>query len=467
MAEAETSPFTLLGEPAGTGTLPMGCLDHDGYSMSNENDFYRKFIIELVPNNVNDATFLVNNLKPVQPMQPRIDTRTFNSATRWAINAPDRMNVMYSQHKYARGNVSKVEAVVVPNDKYAFEEARAWAYEQQVRPRLIHFPLPDSPETYLWIDLSWPIRNILLPISQVSGPGEQPNCTYMQIHFRQLRGLISRDGWMEDGNQRLWRDWEGDGRRGLVWDGSAASMRIDLDLLYKLLTLPRHMRKDDYNALIALQVHRWDVGVPYNPRLPMNSSGHLVTETGRYVTNYPLTGGRRERRSTVGVAMDRFLSGINGVNLNYPAPQQSTMMRILGTIVSTGLGFVPVIGPLLAIGSDLAFQALLDPTAPGIRDRLTGEFGVELAGAILESALGYQQYKRANIRMEDAPPPGTMPQKLYFGESPDDYKLNPNIMELTEAEKESLQKHGPKKLDDDTVAPTDEAESVGHASEGI
>ncbi|KAG0625694.1 hypothetical protein M758_2G074000 [Ceratodon purpureus] len=459
MAKAVISPFTLQGEPAGFGTLPMGCLDRDGYSMSNEKDFYTKFIIELVPNNVNDATFLVNQLKPLKPKQPRFYTRTFNSGTQWAINAPDRMNVMYNNHVYARGELSGMESVIVKNESFTYEEARAWAYEKQVRPRLIHFSLPSSPEKCLWIDMSWPIRNILLPISQASGPGEQPNCTYVQINFRELRGLISTDGWMEDGNQRAWVDWEGDNKRGLVWDKSAATMRVDLELLYKLLTLPRHMRKDDYNPLIALQLLRWDIGVPYNPSLkPVPSTGSLVTETGRYISNYTLPNGKGERWSTAGMAMDDFLSFVNGVKVNYVEPQQSTMVKILNAIVSTGLSFVPVIGPLLAIGSDLAFQALRDPTAPGIRDKLTAEYGADLALAILESAVGYHDYTKASTRMEDAPHPGTMPQKLYFGESPDDYKLNPNIMELTEAEKESLEKYGPKKLDEDTAAPSDEAE---------
>lgn len=158
---------TLMGEPAGLGTLPMGCLDHNGYSMSNTEDFYGKFIVELVPNNANDAKWKVKDLKPVKHMHPRIDTRLFNSDVRWAINAPDRMNVMYSLDPLGKGKVSCLKEVMVPSDDAAFAEARACAYEDQVRPRLIHFPFPSSPERYLWIDLSWPIRNILLPISQV------------------------------------------------------------------------------------------------------------------------------------------------------------------------------------------------------------------------------------------------------------------------------------------------------------
>jgi hypothetical protein len=444
------TPFTLQGEPAGFGTLPMGCLDHAGYTMSNEKDFYSKFILELVPNNAHDDAWYVRNLKPVQPMQPRIDTRLFNAAFRNAINAPDRMNVMYSHDSLARGRVSRLDEVSVPTDNAAFVEARAMRYEGQVRPRLISFLLPGKPEKYLWIDLSWPIRNILLPISQVSYPGEKPNCTYTQINFRRLRGRLAVSGWAEDGNQGF-VNWEGDNRRGLVWNGSAASMRIDLELLSLLLTLPRHMRKPDFNVLAALQLHRWDVGVPYNPRLPMNSNGHFVSDTGKFVSNYPLVSGFTARRSTVGVAFDKFLSDINGVQLVFPPPPQNRMVSILNTVLSVGLSFIPVAGPLLAIASPLIIRAIEDPDSVSIRNLLTIEFGIELAGAILGSAQSYQGLKNPTATTLDVDETVKMPPPLYYGESPDDYKLNPNNMDPTEEEKEMAKKDPEKK--NDSVEP--------------
>lgn len=425
--DTSASTFTLQGEPAGLGTLPMGCLDHKGYSMSNKDDFYKKFIVELVPNNVNDAKQNKNLLKPVKPIQPRFGARVFTAAFRWTINAPGATNVMYSTDPLGRGKLYRRDNVWVPENGFAFEEARAWAYHGQVRPRLIHFNLPTSPEKYLWIDLSWPIRNILLPISQVPYANEKPNCTYVQINFRQLTGDLAYDGWAENGNQKF-RKWVGDNKRGLVFDESAATMRIDLDLLYKQLTLPRHMRRNDFNVLAPLQVHRWDA-VPYDPTLPMNSSGN--SETGTLVSNYPLTGGTHSRESTEGVAFDIFLSRISGVQVEFRPPPPNVMVNVLNTVVSAGLGLVPVIGPLLAIGSDLAFKVLEDPHGFEIKNLLTAEFGSDLAVAIIESALGYQGVKKSG-QAKDERPPGTMPPPLYSDESPDDYKLNPDIQDPTE-----------------------------------
>lgn len=208
-------------------------------------------------------------------------------------------------------------------------------------------------------------------------------------------------------------------------------MRIDLDLLYKQLTLPRHMRRNDFNVMAPLQVHRWDA-VPYDPTLPMNSSSN--SETGTRVSNYPLTGGTYSRESTEGVPFDKFLSVINGVRVQYPPPPPNVMVNILNTVVSAGLGLVPVIGPLLAIGSDLAFKVLEDPHGFEIKNLLTAEFGSELAVAIIESALGYQGVKSGRTR-DDAPPPRTMPPPLYSDDSPDDYKLNPDIQDPTEPDK--------------------------------
>ena len=108
-------------------------------------------------------------------------------------------------------------------------------------------------------------------------------------------------------------------------------MRIDLDLLYKQLTLPRHMRRNDFNVLAPLQVHRWDA-VPYDPTLPMNSSGN--SETGTLVSNYPLTGGTHSRESTEGVAFDIFLSRISGVQVEFRPPPPNVMVNVLNTVVS-------------------------------------------------------------------------------------------------------------------------------------
>lgn len=234
-------------------------------------------------------------------------------------------------------------------------------------------------------------------------------------------------------------------------------MRIDLDLLYKVLTLPRHMRRDDFNLFLPLQLHRWDVGVPYNPRLPLNSNGEFVGETGRYVSNYVLTGGKSSRLSTEGVAFDKFLSDVHGVQVQYRTPPQSVMVNILNIIVSTGLGFIPVIGPLLAVSNNLAFRVLQDPDSMDVKNQLTAEFGVELAAAIIESALGYRSLMKKQstghvMRPGTRSLHETMPKLLYSGDWPEGYKLNPDIMEPTEQEKEMTQKYGPKTVDV-SVAP--------------
>ena len=202
------------------GTMKMGVFDHPGYQMSKPSDFYGRFILEVVPNNAYDNSWYQRNLRPVQPMQPRIGTRIYTNAVRDCINAPDRLNVMYSHHPQARGRVSHLEEIYVANDSDAFAEARALRYEGQVRPRLISFPMPAKPERYIWIDLSWPIRNLLLPISLMTPPGEKPGASYVQLNFRRLQGRLPTSGYYEDGSQAF-SNWVGDEKKGLVWDSSA------------------------------------------------------------------------------------------------------------------------------------------------------------------------------------------------------------------------------------------------------
>jgi hypothetical protein len=66
MTKTGSAGRALSASAAGMGTLMMGVLNHPGYSyMSDPSDFYRKFILDLVPNNAytSDAcivmTFLV------------------------------------------------------------------------------------------------------------------------------------------------------------------------------------------------------------------------------------------------------------------------------------------------------------------------------------------------------------------------------------------------------------------------
>lgn len=182
-------------------------------------------VMEVVPNNAYDYKWHKSDLKPVQPMQPRIGTRIYPDGwepSRKYINAPDRFNVMYSTHPLGRGTISHVEEVCVTANWDVVAEARAMAYEGKVRPRLISFPLPSEPEKYLWIDLSWPIRSILLPVCQMGYPGEKPNFTYLEINFTRLKGLLPTGSSAEEGSQSF-SEWGGDNKKGLVWTNSAGT----------------------------------------------------------------------------------------------------------------------------------------------------------------------------------------------------------------------------------------------------
>jgi hypothetical protein len=216
---------TLSGEQAGMGTMKMGVLDHPGYQMSNPSHFYGRFILEVVPNNAFHDSWYQSDLRPVQPMQPRIGTRIYNAPARNCINAADRLNVMYSNHPRARGKISHLEEIYVGDDSTAFAEARAKRYEEIVKPRLVSFPLPDKPERYLWIDLSWPIRNILLPVSLMTPPGEKPGATYVQLNLRRLQGRLPTAGFMEDGSQSF-SNFVGDEKQGLMWNSSAGMVPL-------------------------------------------------------------------------------------------------------------------------------------------------------------------------------------------------------------------------------------------------
>lgn len=82
MTKTSSAGRALSAPAAGMGILMMGVLNQPGYSyMSDPSDLYRKFILELVPNNAYNDWWFCKDLRPVQPMHPRIGTVIVQSGT--------------------------------------------------------------------------------------------------------------------------------------------------------------------------------------------------------------------------------------------------------------------------------------------------------------------------------------------------------------------------------------------------
>lgn len=63
------------------------------------------------------------------------------------------------------------------------------------------------------------------------------------------------------------------------------------------------------------------------------------------------------------------------------------------SLISAALSFVPAIGPVLAVASDLAFDIIDNPDAD-MENFLNAEFGVNLAMALLESGKSVKKMKK-------------------------------------------------------------------------
>lgn len=245
-------------------------------------------------------------------------------------------------------------------------------------------------------------------------------------------------------------------------------MRIDLDLLYKLLLIPRgELRKPDYNVLTAFQVMRWDQGIQHPPIFKPNMAGfddsgsEAVRKWYKYPDpNVPVA----SRNSKEGLALNEFLSRINGVSLDYSPPSNNATASILTAIISSGLSFIPVIGPLLAFGSVMAINAITDPT--GSTDSVNAAFGINLGTAFIQSAIGFRPYVKLSGSGKSVgssePEALEMPVALLCSgdESAADYELNPKVLEQTPEEKELAQK-GPSA----PVLPLDSEEMIAVAQE--
>jgi hypothetical protein len=161
-------------------------------------------------------------------------------------------------------------------------------------------------------------------------------------------------------------------------------MRLNLDYLYKILSIPRTSREVGHNPLKGIQICNWSA-VPlkwdrnWQTLDTMASQGKLI---------------KGERNiSAQGRKLEDYLSAEFGVVVEFPEPKPDFLMGVVQSLLSAAASLVPVIGPLLAIGVDIVFDGVRDPE--GFAEELTSlDFGLDLILALVDSAGQYKDVSK-------------------------------------------------------------------------
>ncbi|KAL8805469.1 MAG: hypothetical protein Q9182_001924 [Xanthomendoza sp. 2 TL-2023] len=240
-------------------------------------------------------------------------------------------------------------------------------------------PVQLGNEPYMFLDATAPIRAVYFPLAHVCSEAFPGICTYIMVDLR-LRNEIR----LWSSTAPSWNPWvtiKLHDTLGFDMGSWPNSVAFDLQGLYYYLSLPRQLRHPDQGL--------------YNAKSTGDILVYLVG--GRHVT---LSHGvseammkQRERKVAFNREMDlaRVVSANLGVNLVWAPYQYSSFLFDLFTgLVEFALGFIPVVGPLLAFGFSITVSAITDPD----RFRSDNILGLhqEFLEAIIDSGFKSRKY---------------------------------------------------------------------------
>ena len=233
-------------------------------------------------------------------------------------------------------------------------------------------PIPLQPDRkFMLIDWVNPFRAVYFPIAHQAGPGYEDLCVYLMIDFR-LRQSVTINSPAYDSTVEMKFDRE----LGLTYRHTDV-MSFDLKGIYNYLMLPQQLRNPDKDL--------------YSPKNPNDA---LVTlwNCSRQKP-YSAQGAKVVTRTFL-----REIDLVSVINDNYgvdvtwqPYEYSSWVIDFLTHITELGLGFIPVIGPMLSVSFSIGLQAIVDP------DSFEGENILNLSADIIAGLIGTGMEVRDNL----------------------------------------------------------------------
>ena len=224
-------------------------------------------------------------------------------------------------------------------------------------------PFPLTNANYMLIDWLTPVRAIYLPLAHQAGPGYEDLCVYLMIDFRLRQGVQMRNG---SGNLvSLTFDRE----RGLNTRHNDV-LSFDLKGIYDYLILPQQLRAPGKG--LYRTDRRGDELITLWDRHRPSPSGTVRPVTRPFLRMIDL----------VTVINDNF-----GVDVTWqPYEHSNWVVDFLVHVTTLALGFVPGVGPLLAVSFSVGMQVIMDPE--GFRNQNPLHLAADVVAALISSGSG-------------------------------------------------------------------------------
>ncbi|KAE8155261.1 hypothetical protein BDV25DRAFT_135009 [Aspergillus avenaceus] len=201
---------------------------------------------------------------------------------------------------------------------------------------LVPVMVPTKEERYLWVDLTYPLRAILIPRQHIADPKYYKNyCRYLRLDF------TARNATMKSAKGEKVR-FETDVTWG--WGVRAEwTARIDILRLYMVLLFAH--RKEVLSKAFRDPYKLIELHDSFSIDLKRRGPGEADMNTDNIVQ------------------YDKLVSVSTGGRFKYEGDDFDHLWgaKCLTGIISAGLSCIPVYGPLLSIGFQLTMDAILSP----------------------------------------------------------------------------------------------------------
>ncbi|RAH79124.1 hypothetical protein BO86DRAFT_381573 [Aspergillus japonicus CBS 114.51] len=380
------------------GTLPTGDayfkhehLRCNGFDPSDPEHFYTHVLLQVVYNATVDefaSSFDAQNGLPIKDHK-----RAGRLPRHWTAAT----GTEYIAYKYITAMTGPSCTTLQGTDQLRTDITRSELERMGNATRVAYIPvkIPSLNERFLWVDLTFPLRAILLPVQHLAHPRATDYCRYFQYDLRRLRARLSSltcvaperakptqpeappagdlidepdlpDEYLKKLRaadrvpatyKRTEMVWEPNEAHG--WADARWTARFNIPLLYYIGLVPTKHLEDEFR--------NWERAVflfEYSQVEPTNYFHDPVPAVVEKIwVESPSVCKRNMASSAEVVDLAQLLSKSHATSLQYGTETGAgpTFSKIVNDVAVLGVGMIPVVGPLAAWGWKALYDAVTNP----------------------------------------------------------------------------------------------------------
>ncbi|BCS25021.1 uncharacterized protein APUU_41465S [Aspergillus puulaauensis] len=408
------------------------------YNPDDPKDFYSYALIQVVYNASVDEFYSNSNARYGLPIKDHKRAGLF--ARHWT----SAYSTEYIAYKYITTMIGPSANTVKGTNRLRTDIARDKLERQGQATMVAYIPvlLPTIEERFMWIDLTFPVRGILLPFVYQKDKRDPGYCQYLQYDFRRLRATVAtltRMSWeaekpakTEAGDADIVdepglppayvEDLKAKGRvpatfkKGQMelqinqvhgWWQPEWTARLDIARLYYTEVIPTAELKDDYKTWYnAVCLFKYD-------NVQASNMVQKTFGSDEWTLDAPVRDANMAASHEV-IDLAKLLSDENGTSFDYKRNSDADgdlAAKLVEGFATFTTGMIPIVGPLATWGWTAMVSAIKDPkkfVEDNFGPQKSGELLVTLLSTVKNITPAFKQVPTPNSTMAAAPPKVTL-----------------------------------------------------------